>query len=70
MDTTYDSTFYDKDFVEDTLREEPLRDYSRSILSKSVVFPNWYVTGFTDAEGSFSINVKTTATDKMVFNTK
>lgn len=30
-----------------------------------VVFPNWYVTGFTDAEGSFSINVKTTATDKI-----
>ena len=70
MDTTYDSTFYDKDFVEDTLREEPLRDYSRSILSKSgggsfSKLNPWYVTGFTDAEGSFSINVKTTATDKI-----
>ena len=70
MDTTYDSTFYDKDFVEDTLREEPLRDYSRSVLSKSgggsfSKLNPWYVTGFTDAEGSFSINVKTTATDKI-----
>ena len=62
--TTYDSSFYEKDFVQDTLLEQPLLDYSRSILSKSVVFLNWYVTGFTDAEGSFSINTTTTATDK------
>ena len=65
MNTTYDSTFYEKNFLEDTLIEQPLLDYSRSILSKSVVFLNWYVTGFTDAEGSFSINTTTTATDKL-----
>lgn len=51
------------DFVEDTLLEQPLLDYSPSILSKSVVFR--YVTGFTDAEGCFSINTTTTVTDKL-----
>ena len=70
MNTTYDSTFYEKDFLEDTLVEKPLLDYSRSILSKSGggSFPKlnpWYVTGFTDAEGSFSINTTTTPTDKL-----
>jgi hypothetical protein len=67
MNTTYDSSFYEKDFVEDTLLEQPLLDYSRSILSKSGggSLSKRYVTGFTDAEGCFSINTTTTATDKL-----
>jgi hypothetical protein len=66
MNTTYDSSFYEKDFVEDTLLEQPLLDYSRSILSKSGggSLSKRYVTGFTDAEGCFSINTTTTTTDK------
>lgn len=58
-----------KDFVEDTLLEQPLLDYSRLVVfcqnPEVVVFLNWYVTGFTDAEGSFSINTTTTSTDKL-----
>jgi len=75
IDTAYDSIIYEKDYVEDTLHEEALRDYSRSILSKSRLKKSdflcgfsklnpWYVTGFTDAEGSFGINI-TTASDKL-----
>ena len=62
--TTYDSSFYEKDFVQDT--QQPLLDYSLVFCQnlEVVVFLNWYVTGFTDAEGCFSINTTTTATDK------
>lgn len=70
MDATYDSNFYEKDFVEDTLCQKSLQNYSRNVLSKSgggslSKLNPWYVTGFTDAEGSFSINTTTTATDKL-----
>lgn len=70
IDTTYDSNFYEKYSVEDALFEQPLRNYSRNILSKSgggsiSKLNPWYVTGFTDAEGCFSINTTTTATNKL-----
>lgn len=65
-----DSIFYNEDsYISDENINSKTYNYSRYILRKaggvsmSKLNP-WYITGFTDAEGSFSINATTTSLDK------